>query len=80
MNWTSPLRNGIFISQQKYVLDILKETRMLECKPANIPIEQNYKLEETLEDTVVDNRSYLKLVARLLYLSHMKPNIVVQWV
>ena len=51
---------------------------MLECKPTNIPIEQNYKLEETLEDTVVDNKSYLKLVARLLYLSHMKPNIVMQ--
>ena len=33
------LRNNIFISQQKYILDLLKETNMLECKPIDTPIE-----------------------------------------
>ena len=29
-------RNGNFVSQQKYTLDLLKETRMLECKHARM--------------------------------------------
>ena len=31
-------RKGIFISQQKYILDLLKETGMLGCKPTDTPI------------------------------------------
>ena len=31
-------REGIFISQQKYILDLLKETGMLGCKPTDTPI------------------------------------------
>ena len=37
-------RHCIFISQQKYVLDLLIETRKLGCKPVETPIEQNHKL------------------------------------
>ena len=48
-------REGIFISQQNYVCDLLKETRMLSCKPANTPIEQNHKLGEIKEELEVDS-------------------------
>ncbi|XP_021834560.1 uncharacterized protein LOC110774335 [Prunus avium] len=34
---------GIFMSQRKYVLDLLTETGMLGCKPADTPIEMNHK-------------------------------------
>ena len=37
---------GILISQQKYILDLLKETRMSGCKPAKTPIKQSHKLHE----------------------------------
>ena len=37
-------KGGIFISQQKYIFDLLKETGMLGCKPVETPIEQNHKL------------------------------------
>jgi Reverse transcriptase (RNA-dependent DNA polymerase) len=33
----------LFISQRKYVLDLLKETDKLKCKPAKTPIETNIK-------------------------------------
>ena len=36
--------HGTFLSQRKYVLDLLVETSMLDCKTANIPIEQNHRL------------------------------------
>ncbi|CAL2255067.1 unnamed protein product [Prunus armeniaca] len=40
---------GIFQSQQKYVMDLLTETGMLGCKPADTPIEMNHKLCEDMD-------------------------------
>ena len=37
-------KKSIFVSQQKYVLDLLKETCMLECKPANTPMDSTKKI------------------------------------
>lgn len=34
----------IFLCQRKYVLDLLTETRTLDCRPGDTPIEQNHKL------------------------------------
>jgi hypothetical protein len=39
-------RQGIFLSQRKYVLDLLSETGMLDCKPADTPVVQNHGLGE----------------------------------
>ena len=39
-------QQGIFLSQIKYVLDLLTYTRMLDCKHVNTPIVQNYHLGE----------------------------------
>lgn len=40
----------IFISQWKYVLDMLKEVGLLDCKHVETPIEANHKLEEQNEE------------------------------
>ena len=37
-------QHGIFLSQRKYILDLLAETEMLECKPTDTPIAQNERL------------------------------------
>ena len=39
-------KKGIVVSQRKYTLDLLKETGMNRCKPADTPIEANVKLGE----------------------------------
>ena len=39
-------KQGIFIFQRKYVLDILTEVIMLECKPMDTSIVQNHRLKE----------------------------------
>lgn len=68
-------QQGIFISQQKYVLDLLKETGKLGCKPVETPIEFNHKLGDDPQDITVDKHSYQRLVGRLIYLSHTRPDI-----
>ncbi|KAM1164645.1 hypothetical protein ACFX13_024764 [Malus domestica] len=37
-------KHSIFLPQRKYVLDLLVETSMLDCKPVDTPIEQNHRL------------------------------------
>nr|XP_016490484.1 PREDICTED: uncharacterized protein LOC107810237 [Nicotiana tabacum] len=47
---------GIFLSQRKYILDLLKETGMTGCKPAKSPIESNHKLQTGVGESVDKER------------------------
>ena len=40
--------------KRKYVVDLLEETWMLECKPIDTPINPNLKLREQSESTLVN--------------------------
>ncbi|KAK3034107.1 hypothetical protein RJ639_034087 [Escallonia herrerae] len=66
---------GISISQRKYTLDLLNETGMLGCKPVNTPIDSTCKLGMKERSTPVDKRRYQRLVGKLIYLSHTRPDI-----
>jgi len=33
----------LFISQRKYIIDLLREAGKLECKPASTPMDRKYK-------------------------------------
>ena len=68
-------KQGIFVSKRKYVLDLLGETGMLGCEPIKSPIEQNHGLEECPDQTPVNKERYQRLVGRLIYLSHTRPDI-----
>ena len=39
-------KTGICLSQRKYMVDLLTETRMLVCKLIDTPMEMNHKLVE----------------------------------
>ena len=65
---------GIYLSQRKYVLDLLSETGMSGCRPALTPIEQNHRLTSESGEPV-DREQYQRLVGRLIYLSHTRPDI-----
>ena len=60
---------GIYLSQRKYVLDLLSETGMTGCRLAYTPIEQNHHLVKEV-GSPVDREQYQRLVGRLIYLSH----------
>lgn len=67
-------KEGILLSQRKYVLDLLKESGMLGCRPALYPIDQRRKLGKDAGNSV-DKERYQRLVGRLIYLNHTRPDI-----
>jgi Reverse transcriptase (RNA-dependent DNA polymerase) len=65
----------ISLSQRKYVLDLLTETGMLDCKPVDNPVVQNLKLGEFSSQELANKERYQRLVGKLIYLSHTRPDI-----
>ena len=66
---------GIFLSQRKYALDLLQETGMSACQPADTPVEEILKLCVEIDQMHVDKGRYQRLVGRLMYLAHSRPNL-----
>ena len=56
-------KEGIFVNQRKYVLDLLDETGMLGCKPVETPIELNVKLQPTKAKNVKDRDRYQSILS-----------------
>lgn len=68
-------KSGILVNQIKYILDLLKEIGLLGFRIAKTPIEQNLKLETATEEEVKEKGKYQRLVGRLIYLSHTRPDV-----
>lgn len=68
-------RKGIFVTQQKCILDLLKENEMSGCRPVDTPMDANSKLGVNPEDEPVNRDRYQRLVGKLLYLTHTRPDI-----
>lgn len=61
-------KEGIFLSQRKYALDIITETGLLGSKPSSVPIEPNHKLALDNSPLLSKPEAYRRLVGRLIYL------------
>ncbi|KAJ8630112.1 hypothetical protein MRB53_023435 [Persea americana] len=68
--------NGIFISQKKYVQDILDKFRMKDCNPVSTPTEFGLKLNKDHEGKKVDSTRYKQIVGSLMYLTATRPDIM----
>eukprot|EP00253_Pinus_taeda_P028193 PITA_28193 len=64
---------SIFISQKKYIGDLLNRFGMAECNPLNTPMEQ--KLTSIEGNEFEDATKYIKHVGSLNYLTTTKPDI-----
>jgi hypothetical protein len=53
-----PLCDGFFISQSKYVMDLLTRFKMVDCKPCATPFQSRVKLTKTCQTPVVDATLY----------------------
>ena len=72
-------RQRIFICQQMYILDLLKEIGTLGCKLVGTPIDSNHRMSQGNEGIIIDKGRYQRLVERLIYLSHARPDLLMLW-
>ncbi|KAL0642049.1 hypothetical protein Bca4012_102844 [Brassica carinata] len=72
-------KEGLFLSQRKYTLDLLKDAGKLDGKTAKTPLEDGYKVprEGEIEDSppFKDAKLYRKLLGKLIYLTITRPDI-----
>ena len=67
--------HGLFLSQQKYILDLLLKTKMDQAKPCRIPMASNLKLSKNVGDPFQDVILYRSTVGALQYLTFTRPDI-----
>ncbi|KAL2225453.1 UNVERIFIED_CONTAM: Retrovirus-related Pol polyprotein from transposon RE1 [Sesamum indicum] len=67
--------SGLYIAQTKYVLDIVKDTGLLQAKSASTPFPSGLKLAAGSGPLFSRPDSYRRLVGRLLYLGFSRPDI-----
>ncbi|CAA7028514.1 unnamed protein product [Microthlaspi erraticum] len=68
-------KDGIFLCQRKYTLDIISDAGCLGSKPATSPIEQQHKLALSDKPFLEDPERYRRLVGRLIYLLATRPDL-----
>ncbi|GJS22610.1 putative ribonuclease H-like domain-containing protein [Tanacetum coccineum] len=68
--------DGIFISQDKYVADILKKFDFCSIKTATTPIESNKPLVKDEDGVDVDVHVYRSMIGSLIYLTALRPDIM----
>ncbi|GJV84546.1 uncharacterized mitochondrial protein-like protein [Tanacetum coccineum] len=69
-------KDGIFISQDKYVKEILKKFRFIEVKTASTPMETQKPLLKDEDGEEVDVHMYRSMIGSLMYLISSRPDIM----
>ncbi|GKB11593.1 putative ribonuclease H-like domain-containing protein [Tanacetum coccineum] len=68
--------DGIFISQDKYVTEILKKFSFSDVKTANTPMETHKPLLKDADGEDVDEHMYRSMIGSLMYLTSSRPDIM----
>ncbi|WZZ36046.1 hypothetical protein YC2023_019447 [Brassica napus] len=71
-------KEGLFLSQRKYTLDLLNEAGKLGARVAKTPLEDGYKVlrEGEIEDKpYADVKHYRRMVGKLIYLTITRPDV-----
>ena len=72
----SQQNNGIFISQSKYIKEMLKKFGMEDCKPVSTPMTTGCKLSKDDESKEVDQKLYRSMIGSLLYVTTSRPDVM----
>jgi len=70
------LNDGIFISQSKYVNELLKNFKMHESKHTSTPMTTSTKLDQDLNGKPVNDKTYRGMIGSLLYLTASRLDIM----
>jgi hypothetical protein len=70
------LKDDTFISQMKYMQDLLKRFGMKDAKPAKTPIGTDRHVDLNKGGKSVDQKAYRSMIGSLLYLCASRPDIM----
>ncbi|GJQ96594.1 putative ribonuclease H-like domain-containing protein [Tanacetum coccineum] len=73
---TDPKEDGIFISQDKYVNEILNKFGFSDVKTASTPMETHKPLLKDVNEEDVDEHLYRSMIGSLMYLTSSRPDII----
>jgi hypothetical protein len=69
-----PLCDGFFISQYKYVMDLLTCFNIFDCTSCATYFHFGVKLTKACQTLTVDATLYQKLINNIIYLTHSRPD------
>jgi hypothetical protein len=70
------INQGIFISQTKYIREMLKRFGMEDCKPVITPMQTSCKLRKDDDSKSTDQRQYMSMIGNLLYMTTSRPYVM----
>jgi hypothetical protein len=69
------LKDGIFISQSKYLKDMLKKFGLENAMPIKTPMATNGHLDLDEGGTMVDQKLFCSIIGSLLYITASRPDV-----
>jgi Asp-tRNA(Asn)/Glu-tRNA(Gln) amidotransferase C subunit len=72
----SQSNQGNFISQTKYIREMLKRFRMKDCKPVITPMQTSCKLRKDDDSKSIDQRQYRSMIGSLLYVKTSRLDVM----
>lgn len=69
------MNKGIYITQLKYVKEILKTFGMQDLRPIKTRMATRHKLSKNDDSTYVNQTLYRSMIWKLQYVAHNRPNI-----
>nr|GEZ50100.1 hypothetical protein [Tanacetum cinerariifolium] len=70
------LEDGIFISQDKYVTEVLRKFILSDVKTASTPVDIEKPLVKDADDDNIDVHLYRSMIGSLMYLTTSRPDII----
>ena len=70
------LKEGTFVSQGKYIKDMLKKFGMQDAKSISTPMGTNESLDSDLSGNMVNQKEYRSLIGSLLYVTASRPDVM----
>ena len=70
------LKNGTFVSQGKYIKDMLKKFGMNEAKAISTPMGTNDNLDSDASGNMMDKKLYRSMIGSLLYVTASRPDVM----
>jgi hypothetical protein len=67
---------GIFISQTKYIREMLKRFGMEDYKPVTTPMQTSCKLRKNDDSKSTYQRKYRSMIGSLIYVTTSRPNVM----